>query len=683
MRQNRIYRLLLGTTLLLQPLTSSCAAAPQTGVGKPLVAPERAVFTRTLHVDAAATATASDGSEQKPFTTIDTALKAAQPGDGIVVRGGVYREEIRMPSGSDDAPITLMAAAGQRVIVSGFAPITGWQPFKDKIQVATLDWKPDGLFVNRTLQPMSQSPNEGWYVLQAVQEDGGGLRLTDAERLKNFPHDLKGGHVLVLQKTGNVIGSSSIMAQDKAVGTVTIEKARWMRAQAGDPYQLKNHVALIDRPGEWAFEKTGENQFKVYFWPSQPGDLQSTQSRQATRELISGNGAKHVRIEGLEVTGSQSDGIAFGRNSSDVTVTRCIASGNGGNGIRFRNVSDSAITRNIVVNNANGISVLSAKNILVENNEVAFNEVDGIIVAGDVSGRYGQPGANPDDTTSNVVVRRNYVHHHLLSGHPDNFQMYRGVRNVKLIENVSIGGGQGLMMEEVDDGELTGNVFVSSAANMILFGHGNTNNWTMRGNTFAHPGYSIFSFTGKDYEARENVFVGPLSNLHPTYKGDSNLFTVLPRGAKFEKYSSIADIATGTGQEKNSLLANDLPLRSAPHSHAVGEHLLEATREMVYLRDAEDFKAGDVIEINWDGVARTVTKVEATTVERDGKTRPYTKVLFTPALPALPLRYVVVANWGERKDLLLDTRLLPDSPAAKMAPGGGAIGAAIDVATFQ
>ena len=670
-------------TLFLLSLPAACTAKPE-GAGEAVpmtVAPAPAAFANTIRVDAAATAADADGSEQKPFATIGAALKKDRPGDGIVVRGGTYREQLRMPSGAQGAPLTLMAEAGQRVIVSGFAPVTGWKPFKDNIHVATLDWQPNGLFVGRVFQPMSQSPNEGWYALQAVQEEGG-LKLTDTQRLANYPHDLKGGHVMVLQKTGNVIGSGAIVAQDKAAGTVTIEKARWMRAQAGDPYQLKNHFVLIDRPGEWAFEKAGEGQFRVYFWPAQAGDLQATQSRQASGALINGTGVRNVRIEGLDVTGSQSDGIAFGKGSSGIVITRCIASGNGGNGIRLRGVTNCAVTRCIVLNNGNGIGLASVKNALVENNEVAFNEVDGIIVAGDVSGKYGQEGADPNDLTSDVVVRRNYVHHHMLSGHPDNFQMYRGVRNVKLIENLSIGGGQGLMTEEVNDGELTGNVFISSAANMVIFGHDNSNNWTLRGNTFVHPGYSITSFTGQNYDARENVFVGGFSTLSPTYKGDYNLFTVVPRGAKFEKYSSPADIAAATGQEAHSALASELPLRSAPQGHAVGENLSAATRDIIYLRGAEGFKAGDIIEVNWDGLARTLTAVEAATVQTDGRARSYTRVSFTPALPALPLRYVVVANWGSRKDLKLDTRLVPDSPAAKMAPGGGVIGATIDVAAF-
>jgi hypothetical protein len=682
MTSQKLRHLLLGPALLGVPLSSSCTAqGVNDSVKSIVVAPAPAAFANTIRVDAASKVADADGSQQKPFTTIGAALNRAQPGDGVVVRGGTYREALRMPSGTAAAPITLMAEAGQRVVVSGFAPVTGWKTFKNNIQVATLDWKPDGLFVNRTLQPMSQEPNEGWYTLQDAR-DGNGVTLTDVAHLKDYPNDLKGGHVTVLQKTGNVIGSGVIQSQDKAAGTVSIEKARWVRAQAGDPYQLKNHVILIDRPGEWAFEKVGE-QFNIYFWPAQPGDLQATQSRQATSALISGNGVQNVRVEGLEVSGSQTDGISFGKGSSDIVITRCVVSNNGSQGIRLRNVSNCAVTRGVVVNNGNGIGLSSVKNALIENNEVVFNEVDGIIIAGDTSGKYGKPDANPEDTTSNVLVRRNYVHHHLLSGHPDNFQMFRGVRNVKLEENLSIGGGQGLMTEEVDNGEMVGNVFLSSAANMVIFGHDNSNDWKLHGNTFALPGYSITSMTGKNYDVRDNIMVGSFSTLNLTYKGDYNLWTAMPRGAKFQKYDSLEDILAGTGQERNSVLAKGIPLRNVPESHAVAEQLMLATRDTLLLRGGENFKVGDTIEINWDGVARKISAVGTATAERSGKPANHTKITFAPALPALPLRYVVVANWGERSNLQLDTLLAAESPAAKMAPGGRTIGATLNVAAFQ
>jgi hypothetical protein len=71
----------------------------------------------------------ADGSDQHPFRTISHAARLAQPGDTVVVHGGVYREWVRPRfSGlSDRRRITYTAAAGEHVVIKGSEQVTGWQ----------------------------------------------------------------------------------------------------------------------------------------------------------------------------------------------------------------------------------------------------------------------------------------------------------------------------------------------------------------------------------------------------------------------------------------------------------------------------------------------------------------------------------------------------------------------------
>jgi hypothetical protein len=58
-----------------------------------------------------------------PFATLTKACAVAQPGDTIVLRGGVYRDTLRPLCDG----ITIRAMDGERVIISGADVIENWQ----------------------------------------------------------------------------------------------------------------------------------------------------------------------------------------------------------------------------------------------------------------------------------------------------------------------------------------------------------------------------------------------------------------------------------------------------------------------------------------------------------------------------------------------------------------------------
>ncbi|HEY5179874.1 MAG TPA: DUF1565 domain-containing protein, partial [Dermatophilaceae bacterium] len=71
----------------------------------------------------------SDGSQRRPFRTINQAADLARAGDTVVVHEGEYREWVRPRRGglSDQRRITYEAAAGERVVIKGSEPVTGWE----------------------------------------------------------------------------------------------------------------------------------------------------------------------------------------------------------------------------------------------------------------------------------------------------------------------------------------------------------------------------------------------------------------------------------------------------------------------------------------------------------------------------------------------------------------------------
>jgi hypothetical protein len=106
----------------------------------------------TLHV-ATDGDDSKDGSESCPLRTISRAAELAQPGDTVLVHGGIYREWVKPRRGglSDTRRITYQAAPGEHVVVKGSERVTGWEREAGNVWRASVpnalfgDWNPYAL----------------------------------------------------------------------------------------------------------------------------------------------------------------------------------------------------------------------------------------------------------------------------------------------------------------------------------------------------------------------------------------------------------------------------------------------------------------------------------------------------------------------------------------------------------
>ena len=576
------------------------------------------------------------------------------------------------------------------MIVSGFTPIAGWKPFRDNLYFTTVEGPVEDLFVGYIPQPVSRWPgsDEPWRYLNKCDAAAGAFRDSQGFDEQSWLADIAAhpgaARLYLYVAHGNYFRDVPLTRFDPSSSTFTVGEKRVIGALRGerDRYQITNHVALVRRPGQWAAERIDEKQTRVVFWPADEKDLEHTQVRQRARPLIRVGHWKdpvaHVRVEGLEITGSGRTGIELGR-CEHVTVTRSIAHHNRGNGIAARRTSNITISENIAFANGSGISVTSTRHATVERNEIALNTVDGLIVAGNVSGR---PDGEP--TTEDVVVRSNYIHHHLLLGHPDNMQTYRGVDQIVIEDNVLLWAGQGLMTEETNHGVLRNCVVVGTGAVAVIFGHGNAGDWTIEGSTIGLGGWGALSLTAKDYRIHDNIFFHNPVSLGETVTSDHNLYVTagdtqpiaLTSKPKWQKFLTPEEANAATGQEEHSLRA-DPRFRGAPSRQAMALWHDQNRLNRLFVRGnktavpTEGFAAGDRIEINGDGILRRVTAVDEKSMQ------------FEPPLPQLPLRGALIWNWDSASTPAVDLRPAAGSPALAAGGRGRPIGATLDIPAFQ
>lgn len=596
------------------------------------------------------------------FPTIQKAVDAAKAGDVVTVKAGTYGG-FSVGKAYEGAPLTVRAAKGARVVISGFAPVTDWKDEGNGVYSAKTKSAVKHLFVGMQPQQCARWPADGTRL--AIVKADTPTRTFKTEPVKGVPaldalaKDVKSAVCFYYFAKGNGFGSPSVEAYDAATGDIRFDAGNWNKWIGPDNnrYSFMNHPALIAQPGDWAFvyDVKGDKRNTagtVYFKPAQKADLAKVQYPEYGRPLVNVGHWKdrvcNVVIDGFEVTGGAAEGVKIG--GDDVTVQNCLVHHNGQNGIAARGVRNVTIRSNVSLANFNGIGLASVEKGLVEGNEVAHNVMDGLIVAGNISGRKtGEPGANPP--TRGVTVRRNYLHHHFQQGHPDNFQMYRDVFDTKIEENFDVWGGQSLMAEEVEGVEFNGNVFMGCEAMMVICGHGNSNKWNFRNNTFWGPGYGVFSFTGHDYLVEKNLFVGcAIPYGAPTAKVVSreNFFSPSYVGKTtnpWRTYTDLAKAESELGHEKGSA-QGDAKIANFPVRFAVGIANGSACDSLALRKDAaaDAFVPGDQVELNGDGRLRTVVSYAD-------------KVLtFRPALPIPPFRGVMVANWKNAKSTRIDNR---------------------------
>ncbi|QNN21981.1 right-handed parallel beta-helix repeat-containing protein [Planctomycetales bacterium ZRK34] len=228
---------------------------------------------------------ANAGTYFSPFATLARARQAAAKADAtdkpvtVILRGGVYQlaEPIVFgpeDSGTPESPITYRAASGEKPVLSGGRPITGWQVGDDGIWRTTIpavkagQWSFSELFVDGTRATRARFPNEGYLHIEQVGEDNRTNFTYTAGDLPDI-NDADGAQLVFLHDWS--ISRVRIASIDPKTRTVRMAHtvgphAKHYRMNHYEPhprYFLENSIAFLDAPGEWYLNtKTGVLAYK-------------------------------------------------------------------------------------------------------------------------------------------------------------------------------------------------------------------------------------------------------------------------------------------------------------------------------------------------------------------------------------------------------------------------------------
>ena len=623
-----------------------------------------------VFVDANA-ASGGDGTVASPFQTITAGLKATPPGGGVItVKSGVYEEEIMISQGGTaDNPLHLRAAPGEMPVISGFKQLTGWMPQADGNHRMVSDEPILDLFVGGQRQRVSRFPDvdQSWLNVLSVDPE---KRTFALENLPEIPADEQQDlYVLIFCNSIAWDQTFKVANIDPTQKTITVSGGgEKFPVTAGDSAVLLNAPSFVNQNGEWSAQKK-EDGYHVVFRPGSVGELKDTQNRvKKVGVRIRDQKASHVVLEGLEITGFNNAGI-HASGASDLKISKCVVYANGGTGkhygkgVAFDNCTNVVFEDSIIfANHLNGVSIVQGGNILVQRCEIAANDGDGITFSG--------RGNQPEAPLVGVTLRNCYIHRHFYLAHPDNTQIHSHVRDVTFDGNALLLAGQNCMVQECEGMRFVDNLFLGAGARHVILGHNSSDKAEFRGNTFAFAQYGAIGTDAKEVSITDNVFYHAKLNYQTQgVNGDRNLFWSsgpkdLPLSVTFPKHQSFgnpAEFAAAVGgSELNSKVENP-DFANVPIKQIIGLPAFAngATNSLALKpQETENFETGTVIEINADGVPRTVESVGEASIT------------FSPALPTIPFRSPFIWIWKSGKDINmnLDSKLVggDDQPGSKI-----------------
>ena len=263
-----------------------------------------------------------------PGDSLVTARDAAKSGDRIILHGGTYRLNEPLVLGPQHSSVTWMAADGEKPVISGGVPVSGWTEGQNGLWKASVNldnfrqlwvngqrarrargqvpagmkfWGKNEATVITYDNPPGLTGTPGYKPGKLDKIAPAGFTTTDAKVAdwKN-PGDMEMGFfsswshkiakVEEITKTGE--GAMIEMSQP---GFFLCNRAGGSVARM--PAYMENALELLDEPGEWYFDRAAKT---LYYLPRSGEEMGKVEVIAPKLEtLVEVKGTRDIRFEGL------------------------------------------------------------------------------------------------------------------------------------------------------------------------------------------------------------------------------------------------------------------------------------------------------------------------------------------------------------------------------------------------
>jgi hypothetical protein len=314
--QPGLHSLIATVGIILLAQAQSDANAPATATQHPATA---VFYVSARGNDRWSGKLADPGKDDGPFATVAHArevvrayLKTQTEPVRVVLRGGTYHLASPLEFGPEDsgtrvAPVTYVAAAGEKVILSGGRLLQGgrWGDVHgrrawlvDIPEVKAGSWRFRQLFIGGERRARTRLPKQGDYRIESLPGYTGDFLRSPTKRFVYATGDIVPGwrnlpDVEIVGITKWLDNRLPIESVDEKARTVTFDRPSLFALLMGDKpghYWVENVVEALDTPGQWYLDRPLGT---LYILPRADEDMAST-------EIIAPRLPQVVRVVGRE-----------------------------------------------------------------------------------------------------------------------------------------------------------------------------------------------------------------------------------------------------------------------------------------------------------------------------------------------------------------------------------------------